>query len=284
MDERKTFFSSLEPKSALIVGVVSGFMTLCTVGFFILGFVMLKNNASSNGVVSNSMQVAANNNPPNNEAPSQPAVNVPKTNRPTVELFVMSHCPYGVQAQKAYIPVMELLRQKAAIDVKFVSYIMHGAVEKDDNNIEYCLQKEQNDKYIPFLKCFTASGNSKSCLGSTGVNQGKLDSCIRTIDKQFAINSEFLNTSHYLSGQFPLYNVHKSLNDKYGVQGSPTLVINGVVVEAARTPEAIKQAVCNSFSSKPKECDQTLSNDAYAPGFGTAQAANGAAGAAGCAS
>jgi hypothetical protein len=42
MNERKSFFESLEPKSAMLVGLVAGFMGLCTIGFFILGGIMLK--------------------------------------------------------------------------------------------------------------------------------------------------------------------------------------------------------------------------------------------------
>jgi hypothetical protein len=285
MEERKSFFASLEPKSALIVGLVAGFLSLCTIGFFVLVFMVLKGGGVSSGQLTYNANQPVDQGTPQNTTDTgpAPAVNVPKTDKPKVELFVMSHCPYGLQMQKAYIPAWELLKNKADIDVKFVSYIMHGQVEKDDNNIEYCLQKEQNDKYIPFLKCFTGSGDSKGCLNSVGANQGKLDNCINAADKQFAINAEFNNQAHWLSGQFPIYNVNKDLNEKYQVQGSPTLVINGSIVEAARSPEGVKQAICASFKNPPKECQQTLSNSQSSPGFGTQVGGNVPANNAGCA-
>ncbi|HEY9704050.1 MAG TPA: hypothetical protein V6C58_16490, partial [Allocoleopsis sp.] len=43
-------------------------------------------------------------------APSQPVdTNMPKTDKPTVELFVMSHCPFGTQAEKGMLPALRAL-------------------------------------------------------------------------------------------------------------------------------------------------------------------------------
>lgn len=290
MDEKKSFFDSLEPKSALVVGVAAGFMGLCTIGFFVLGAIMLKGGLPGTQVASTDNAYAVNTTPPSvatvaDAANTPPApTNVPKTDKPQVDLFIMTHCPYGLQEQKAYIPVAELLSKKANMAVKFVSYAMHGKKEVDDNTTEYCIQKEQNSKYLSFLKCFTASanGDTQGCLDQAGINKNQLNSCIAATDKQFQITAEYNNQSHWLSGQFPLYNINKDENDKYGVQGSPTLVINGTQVEVARSPEAIKQAICNSFNNPPAECSQSLSTVQASPGFGTAQAAAGAPTGAGC--
>ena len=284
---KKSFFDNLEPRSALLVGVGAGFMGLCTIGFFILGAVMLKGGwTKSEAAATNAY--AENTAPPTTQVasnqPSAPA-KVPKSDKPQVDLFIMAHCPYGLQEQKAYIPVAELLNKKANMDVKFVSYAMHGKAEVDDNTVEYCIQKEQNDKYLPFLKCFTSSanGDTQGCLAQAGVNQTKLNSCIAAADKQFQITAEYNNQSHWLSGQFPLYNINKDENEKYGVQGSPTLVINGTQVDVNRSPEAIKQAICNSFNNPPAECSQALSTAQTSPGFGNAQATTaGSNTAAGC--
>lgn len=65
------------------------------------------------------------------------------------------------------------------------------------------------------------------------------------------------------------------------MQGSPTLILNGVEVSSARTPEAVKQLICSGFVSPPAECSQTLSAAAVGPGFGNTAAASGGANA-GC--
>ena len=77
-----------------------------------------------------------------------------KSDKPNVELFVMSHCPFGTQAEKGIIPVVNLLKNKINFSVKFVDYSMHGKSEIDENTLQYCIQKEESKKYIPYLTCF----------------------------------------------------------------------------------------------------------------------------------
>ena len=67
---------------------------------------------------------------------------VQKRDTPDVKLFVMSYCPYGLQAQKMFLPVYDLLKNKAEMGVYFVNYIMHGKQEIDENLRQYCIQKE----------------------------------------------------------------------------------------------------------------------------------------------
>ncbi len=268
------------------MGLVGGVLTLCTVGFLIfLGLLLggkLELASSAGGANLNDQYAALAGAGTGNELPSTPPANIPKSDRPQVELFVMSDCPYGLQMEKAYIPAWDLLKKKADIDVKFVSYAMHGKKEIDENTAQYCIQKEQSDKYLSYLQCYTANGNSASCLASAGVNEKKLQSCVDGANKEFGILDEYNNQANWLSGQFPVYPIHKDLNEKYGVQGSPTLVINGVQAEVSRTPEAIKQAICAAFNTAPEECSKSLSALALGAGFGTAPAAQGGAQAAGC--
>jgi hypothetical protein len=51
---------------------------------------------------------------------------------------------------------MSKLGEVADVNVKFVQYIMHGQKEADENVVQYCIQKEQKDKYIDYLNCFLA--------------------------------------------------------------------------------------------------------------------------------
>jgi len=69
-----------------------------------------------------------------------------KSDKPDVKLFVMSYCPYGLQAEKMYLPVYNLLKDKTNMGIYFVNYAMHGKKELDENLRQYCIQKDQNDK------------------------------------------------------------------------------------------------------------------------------------------
>lgn len=213
------------------------------------------------------MQAVDLNNIPEPAKP-EPAV---KSDKPTVDLFVMSYCPYGLQEEKAMLPAWALLKDKADISLKFVSYSMHGEKEVTENLRQYCIQKDQNDKFIPYLTCFVQSGNYTDCLKNASIDMTKLDACYNATDAKYSIMANLNNKSTWL-GQFPPFDIDKELNDLYGVQGSPTLVINGKSVTANRDPEDIKKAICDAFNNAPAECSTTLSKDSAAPGIGALDA------------
>jgi len=268
---KKNFFSSLEPKSAAIVGVITGFLIICTIGFIVLVVMFASGNAGSEVTAKPDSTLTESGSQNNTKTPPTPTVST-KKEKPKSELFVMSYCPYGLQMQKAYLPVMELLGDKANMSIKWVNYIMHDKKEIDENNVQECIQSEQADKYIAYAKCFTSTGNSESCVKQVGVNKTKLDSCVSALDKKYNITKNYNDKSSWLSnGQYPLYNVHNDLNKKYEVEGSPTLVVNGEQISGvSRTPEAIKKVVCSAFKTKPVECDKSLSSSASSAGFGNA--------------
>jgi len=189
--------------------------------------------------------------------------NPEKRERPDVKLFVMSYCPFGLQMQKAILPVWKLLKDKADFGVYFVDYIMHGKKEMEENLRQYCIEKEQKEKYLSYLECFLKDGNSENCLKVAEIDQNKLKTCQESTDREFKISEKFTETG------YPPFDVHKDLNEKYEVKGSPTLVINDKVVNIVeRSPEKIKEEVCNAFLNPPKECEEKLSEQAFSPGFG----------------
>ncbi len=192
-------------------------------------------------------------------------VEIKKFDKPDVEVFVMAYCPYGTQIEKGIIPVHELLKDKANISIRFVQYTMHGKNEVNENTRQYCIQKEQQDKYWGYLACFLEKGDSANCLNKTNIDKNKLQSCINEADKEFSISSDLAS-----GAQYPRYRVNEGIAMKYGVQGSPTFVINGAQVNANRDSESLKNAICNAFPQKkrPAECNQTLSSTPPSPGFG----------------
>jgi len=201
-----------------------------------------------------------------------------KSDKPDVKVFVMSYCPYGLQAEKMYLPVYNLLKDKTTMGIYFVNYAMHGKKELDENLRQYCIQKEQNDKYAAYLECFTASTaaadgtvNPATCLAKAEVDKTKMNACMSATDAQFKITENYNNKETWLSGSYPTFGIHEDLNKQYNVQGSPTIVINdkdaGTAL-TARTPEAFKALICSTFNNEPDECKTTLSNEAPVPGFG----------------
>jgi hypothetical protein len=192
-----------------------------------------------------------------------------KSDVPDVKLFVMSYCPYGLQAQKMFLPVYDLLKDKANMEISFVNYVMHGKSEIDENLNQYCVQKEEKDKFSSYLSCFVKSGDSEACFATAGVDTVKIDSCIAETDEEFSVYSLYDDQSTWMGGTYPQFNIDADLNEQYGVQGSPTIVINDEVVQInPRSPENFKNIVCQAFNNAPEECSQVLSSDVPSTGIG----------------
>ena len=220
------------------------------------------------------------------------AAEIEKSDKPDVKLFVMSYCPYGLQAQKMYLPVYNLLKDKADMGIYFVNYAMHGKIEIDENLRQYCIQKEQTDKFAAYLECFTADTQCSACttgdcvadygkcLSSAGIDQKQLSACVAATDKEFNVTADYNDKDSWLSGVYPKFEVNGDLNEQYAVQGSPTIIINGMDASGAitaRSPEKFKQIVCAAFNSQPEECNTTLSEEQPEPMFSAETSASGTA-------
>ncbi len=190
------------------------------------------------------------------KAEQQMYANVTKSDKPKVELFVMSHCPYGKVGMSILAPVAPIFGDKIDASVKFVNYIMHGETERDDNTKIYCIQKEQTNKLWTYVDCISSGKVAEECMTSAGVDVDRVKSCMNATDIQFNITETWKE-----GGTYPRYNVNDAECKQYGVSGSPTLVINGQVINGDwRSPEKLKKFVCAGFNNPPKECEQALSD------------------------
>ena len=197
-----------------------------------------------------------------------PSTTVTKSEKPVVQLFVMSQCPFGTQIEKGIIPVVELLGSKIDFTLKFVDYVMHGKTEVDEQLNQYCIETQFNSKYLDYLKCFLEDGNTSRCVANVSIDKTALASCIATADTQYNVTNLFNDKSSWVSGQFPQFNVYKAENEQYQVQGSPTLVINDAEAQSGRDPASLLKLICSAFETPPAECDQQLSSTSPSSGFG----------------
>jgi len=201
------------------------------------------------------------------EQPAQPAgteqpAEVQKSDKPKVELFVFSYCPYGTQAEKAIAPVVGLLGAKADFSIVQIG-AMHGAHEETEAKRQACILKNYPDKFWDYLVKFDTSTEIGACNSNTacsaplvdaifaglGIDKAKIDNCIPADGST-------------------LYNSDVSYAQGLQIGSSPTVLINGTAVNVARSPEAIKQAVCSAFNTAPGECSTTLDSTATSAGFG----------------
>jgi protein-disulfide isomerase len=207
-------------------------------------------------IMSTSEKIAADNSSASDSETDSPAKAIPKSDKPVVELFVMSYCPYGTQAEKGILPVADLLKDKIDFKIRFVHYTMHGDKETTENNRQLCIREEQPTKFNSYMNCVL---NSKSASEPANLTQ---------CEKTAGISSTMLQTC-LTSKAADYYKNDSALSQKYGVQGSPTLIINGVESSAGRSPQSYLTAICAAFtdSSKISECSKTLSTATPSAGF-----------------
>lgn len=176
---------------------------------------------------------------------------IPKTKKPSVKLFVMSQCPYGVLAENAIAPVLGLLKDKISFNLFFIAdenngqfQSLHGQPEVDEDTRQLCVIKYYPEAFMDYILCINKDAANlpwESCLNENKMDVNKIKTCSSGEEGKKLLSE----------------NIKEA--EKYQVTGSPTLIINEVVYQGQRTPEAYKQAVCSAFNKELEECKQVLS-------------------------
>jgi len=188
-----------------------------------------------------------------------------KTAKPVVDLYVMSFCPYGNQAEDTMFPVYNLLKDKAEFNVHYIVSVngntvnsLHGAPEVTQNEREACVAKYYDmNKWFYFTTMVNDNcGSDGSCWESAatvlGLDIAKINACVASEGVSLMTQSQAASSA-------------------VGATGSPTLLINGAevtkvisgqnvpVVYAYGDSEGYKKAICDSFTTAPGECNTALS-------------------------
>ncbi len=187
------------------------------------------------------------------QALPEPVAVVEKSERPKVELFIWSYCPYGIQMQGPFTEVAALFRDYA--DFSLVPFHDgHGAYENQQNKIELCMQEVAPDKVWSYSKkvvdeVYPACADVKTeecdknasvkAMTALGIDSDKVLECVTTKGDELFSNA-------------------RALSSQYGISGSPTVVINGVKAEVGRSAEAVKNAVCDAMVNPPEICNEKL--------------------------
>jgi hypothetical protein len=162
-------------------------------------------------------------------------------------------------------PVINLLGTKANINIRFIAQVqgntidkvssLHGPNEALQDAVQVCIMKNYSRKtYWDYLMEFDS--NCPTYLqNSTG-----LDACWKAAATKYGIDATTMDTCSKSSAAITLLTADEQEGSKYGVQGSPTLIINGVTYNGDRTPDAFKQGICSAFTTVPTECSQALSS------------------------
>lgn len=197
--------------------------------------------------------------------PKKTAADIKKVDKPVLEAYVVSRCPFGLQMQRVMADVVKnapalasnmkvLYMGSVTSDGKSITS-MHGDAEAKENLRQICIREEQNSKYWNYVSCqMKSAGQEVACEKSTGVDSVKLASCISDTSRGVAYAKEDFD-----------------LNTKYNVTGSPTLVMqDGTISEfdfGGRDSETIKTIICSAFNKQPGICSTKLNTSSAATSF-----------------
>ncbi|MBN2094849.1 MAG: hypothetical protein JW727_02275 [Candidatus Aenigmarchaeota archaeon] len=190
--------------------------------------------------------------------PEEVCAQLAKAEKPVLEAYVVSNCPFGLQMQRIMYAIVQNTPEAAQyLTVRYMGEVsngkvtsMHGDAEAQENLRQICIREEQSDKYWGYVGCYMQEGKSEDCLTSAKVDKAKLEECMSDASKGV----------EYAKEDF-------ELSDKYQVTGSPTLIMNqervsefDFAVDGAdgRSAEAAKNLLCCGFNTKPAFCSTEL--------------------------
>jgi glutaredoxin len=182
----------------------------------------------------------------------------PKNDKPVVDLYVMSFCPYGNKAEDTMKSVYVLLKNKVDFNFRYIVSVegdkitsLHGQPEVDQNEREACVLRDYGKgKWLDFVSYVnTNCGSDGKCweagARSLGVDTAKVSACMA-------------------SSGMALMKTDAEVSAAAGASGSPTMIINGQNSQAVYqygNSEAYKKAICDAFNTAPEECSKTLSSE-----------------------
>ncbi|MCK9580836.1 MAG: hypothetical protein M0Q92_10375 [Methanoregula sp.] len=197
------------------------------------------------------------------QSTSTPAKDPVKTARPEVDLYVMSFCPFGTQAETVMRPVYDLLGEKADFRIRYITTLtgetidsvqsLHGVSEAKEDAFQACVLKTEPGKYWEYLRMF-----NEQCYPQWQ-NSAALETCRVNVTSTLGIDHASAVSCSAGTDAVELLKTDADASIANNAGGSPTLIINGIKYSGARNPEAFKQAICNSFETAPEECQTPLS-------------------------
>ncbi len=173
-----------------------------------------------------------------------------KSDVPKVQLFVMSQCPYGVQAENAIKPVLDALKGKISFELKFIANqnddgtfsSLHGQPEVDENLRQVCAMNVY-PHYMDYVICRNANikgSDWQACATKSNMSVSLIKACAEGKEGEGLLAKNI------------------KLANELGVGGSPTIKINSTDYRGQRTPDALLSAICSAFNNPPSECSKAF--------------------------
>ena len=153
------------------------------------------------------------------------ASRVSRMGKPTLELFVMSYCPFGVQAEEKIFPIVKQFGDTIDFKLRFIAQeketvsfqevtpftSLHGYPEVAENIRQLLIAQEYPDKYLDYILCRGKKLDKswEDCAEKYGVDVAKIQALFDSPESE----------------QLFRENIQRAA--ELGVRASPTIFVDG---------------------------------------------------------
>ncbi len=171
----------------------------------------------------------------------------------TVELFIMSQCPYCSGVMKSFAELEQSLGAVMDLQLDFIAKhnedgsfdCLHGASECDGNMIMLCARENDPPHALALAACMTEDfknipGNWTACASQVGLDPEPVQACIDAGDGARLLKQSLEHSQERKA------------------HGSPTIILDGLPYKGGRTAPAIAHAICQLLDEedRPDACPQ----------------------------
>ena len=153
------------------------------------------------------------------------ASRIARMGKPTLELFVMSYCPYGVQAEEKIIPIVKKFGDAIDFKLQFIAEekeasspqditpftSLHGYPEIAENIRQLLIAEEYPDRYLDYIFC----------------RGKKLDKSWEKCAQKLGIDVAKIQTLFDAPEAAQLFRENIARAEALGIKASPTILVDG---------------------------------------------------------
>lgn len=163
--------------------------------------------------------------------------------RPVYDLYIMSQCPYGIQALSSFVEFVKMFK-KIDWNIQFIGSVandtvlssLHGKEEVEDEQIWLAVNQNYPEKWLEFLEL-----RSKSFVPTESILQ-KMKVDMEKIEKWIALKGRQELISHY------------QRSSRLNIKASPTLLLNNTPLELQITRDRLAKYHCGKIDGSSTEC------------------------------
>ena len=150
---------------------------------------------------------------------------IERMGKPTLELFVMSYCPYGVQAENKLIPIVKKFGDKIDFQLQFIAQekeepsaqditpftSLQGYPEVAENIRQLLIAQEYPDRYLDYILCRGKKLDKswEACAQKLGIDVNKIQELFDSPEAE------------------QLFRENIKRATELGIRASPTILVDG---------------------------------------------------------